>query len=121
MTMQDDNKVVVGRWFTEFWGNPWNPNVVDELAAPDIKFHYSLHAPLEGRAAVKEFAANFRSAFPDLGFGGTADLIAEGRRDRAPAVGDHSGRVAPGARVPARSWRLRHQLRHQGAGARVPG
>jgi predicted ester cyclase len=78
MTMQDDNKGVVGRWFTEFWGNPWNPNVVDELAAPDIKFHYSLHAPLEGRAAVKEFAANFRSAFPDLGFGGTADLIAEG-------------------------------------------
>jgi hypothetical protein len=50
MTMQDDNKAIVGRWFTEFWGNPWNPDVVDELAAPDIRFHYSLHAPLEGRA-----------------------------------------------------------------------
>jgi predicted ester cyclase len=78
MSLQDDNKAVVGRWFTEFWGNPWNPDVVDELAAPDIKFHYSLHAPLEGRAAVKRFATNFRAAFPDLGFGGTADLIAEG-------------------------------------------
>jgi predicted ester cyclase len=78
MTRQDDNKAIVGRWFTEFWGNPWNPGVVDELAGPDIRFHYSLHAPLRGRAAVKEFATHFRAAFPDLGFGGTADLIAEG-------------------------------------------
>jgi len=78
MTLQDDNKAVVGRWFTEFWGNPWNPDVVDELAAPDINFHYSLHNPLKGRQEVKEFATKFRAAFPDLGFGGTADLIAEG-------------------------------------------
>ena len=78
MSLKDDNKAIVGRWFTEFWGNPWNPDVVDELAAPDIKFHYSLHEPLQGRKAVKEFATNFRAAFPDLGFGGTADLIAEG-------------------------------------------
>jgi hypothetical protein len=40
-----DNKAVVGRWFTEFWGNPWNPGVVDELAAPDIRFEYSMHGP----------------------------------------------------------------------------
>jgi len=78
MTLQDDNKAVVSRWFTEFWGNPWNPDVVDELAAPDINFHYSLHNPLKGRQEVKEFATKFRAAFPDLGFGGTADLIAEG-------------------------------------------
>lgn len=78
MSLQDENKGVVGRWFTEFWGNPWNPDVVDELAAPDIRFEYSLHQPLRGRAAVKEFATNFRAAFPDLNFWGTADLIAEG-------------------------------------------
>lgn len=78
MSIEDDNKAVVGRWFTEFWGDPLNPDVVDELAAPNIRFHYSLHNPIEGRAAVKDFAVNFRAAFPDLNFWGTADLIAEG-------------------------------------------
>ncbi|MDF0529058.1 ester cyclase [Tsukamurella sp. 8F] len=74
----EDNKAIVGRWFTEFWGNPWNPAVIDELAAPDIRFEYSLHQPLRGRDQVRAFAESFRAAFPDLNFWGTADLIAEG-------------------------------------------
>ena len=74
----EDNKAVVGRWFTEFWGTEYNPDVVDELAAPDIRFEYSMHAPRKGREEVRRFAADFRAAFPDLGFEGTADLIAEG-------------------------------------------
>src|SRR5215472_16211162 len=73
-----DNKTVVGRWFSEFWGPDFNVGVIDELAAPDIRFEYSLHEPLRGRDAVREFALRFREAFPDLGFGATADLIAEG-------------------------------------------
>ena len=32
---KDDNKAIVGRWFTEFWGKTCNLGVVDELAAPD--------------------------------------------------------------------------------------
>src|SRR5213593_2513024 len=76
--MSEENKAIVGRWFTEFWGNPWNPAVIDEIAAPDIRFEYSMHAPLRGRDAVKKFATEFRAAFPDLNFWGTADLIAEG-------------------------------------------
>ena len=74
----EENKAIVGRWFTEFWGKDFNPAVIDELAAPDIRFEYSLHAPLRGRDAVREFATAFRAAFPDLGFEGAADLIAEG-------------------------------------------
>ncbi|HEY0932318.1 MAG TPA: ester cyclase [Trebonia sp.] len=74
----EDNKAVVGRWFTEFWGPEFNPDVIDEIAAPNIRFEYSLHAPLRGRDQVREFAAKFRAAFPDLAFGSTADLIAEG-------------------------------------------
>src|SRR6266542_4874080 len=74
----EENKAVVGRWFTEFWGKDFNPDVIDELAAPDIRFEYSLHAPLRGRDAVRSFAQKFRGAFPDLNFWGTADLIAEG-------------------------------------------
>jgi len=74
----EENKAIVGHWFTEFWGNPWNPDVIDELAAPDIRFAYSLHAPRRGRADVKVFATTFRAAFPDLKFWSTAELIAEG-------------------------------------------
>ncbi|WP_418001721.1 ester cyclase [Mycobacterium sp. PDNC021] len=74
----EENKAVVGRWFTEFWGPDFNPSVIDELAAPDIRFEYSLHAPCRGRDQVRAFATTFRTAFPDLAFGGTADLIAEG-------------------------------------------
>jgi predicted ester cyclase len=74
----DDNKAIVARWFSEFWGTDYNPDVIDQLAAPDIRFEYSLHTPLRGRDAVREFATKFRAAFPDLAFGGTADLIADG-------------------------------------------
>ena len=48
----EENKAVVGRWFTEFWGENFNPDVIDELAAPDIRFEYSLHAPCRGRDEV---------------------------------------------------------------------
>ena len=74
----EDNKKIVGRWFTEFWGKDFNPAVIDELAAPDIRFEYSLHGPCRGRDQVREFATTFRAAFPDLNFWGTADLLAEG-------------------------------------------
>ena len=74
----EDNKAVVVRWFTEFWGSDFNPAIIDELAAPDIRFEYSLHEPLRGREEVRGFALRFREAFPDLAFGATADLIAEG-------------------------------------------
>ncbi|MDT5334637.1 MAG: hypothetical protein QOD90_142 [Mycobacterium sp.] len=74
----EENKAVVGRWFTEFWGESFNPDVIDELAAPDIRFEYSLHTPCRGRSEVRAFATKFRAAFPNLAFGATADLIAEG-------------------------------------------
>ena len=73
-----DNKVIVGRWFTEFWGKKCNLAVVDEIAAPDMLLKYSLHAPRRGHDDIKTFMTDFRSAFPDLNFWGTADLIAEG-------------------------------------------
>jgi predicted ester cyclase len=78
MSREQENKAIVGRWFTEFWGNPWNPKVIDELAAPDMLLQYSLHAPRRGRADVKDFMTGFRAAFPDLAFGGAGELIAEG-------------------------------------------
>jgi predicted ester cyclase len=78
MSKESDNKAIVGRWFTDFWGETCNLNIVDELAAPDMLLQYSLHEPRRGRDDIKAFMSDFRKAFPDLNFWGTTDLIAEG-------------------------------------------
>jgi predicted ester cyclase len=78
MSTETENKAIVGRWFTGFWGKMFNVNVVDELAAPDMLLQYSLHEPRRGRVDIKAFMTEFRKAFPDLNFWGAADLIAEG-------------------------------------------
>ena len=36
MSKQDDNKAIVGRWFTQFWGKSCDLSVVDAIAAPDM-------------------------------------------------------------------------------------
>ena len=35
MSREDENKAIVGRWFTKFWGETCDLGIVDELAAPD--------------------------------------------------------------------------------------
>src|SRR6201988_2628079 len=78
MSKEENNKAIVGRWFTEFWGKDCNLGIVDELSAPDMLLQYSLHAPRRGREDIKAFMSGFREAFPDLNFWGAGDLIAEG-------------------------------------------
>jgi len=78
MSKESENKAIVGRWFTDFWGETCNLGIVDELAAPDMLLQYSLHEPRRGRDDIKAFMTDFRKAFPDLNFWGAADLIAEG-------------------------------------------
>ena len=78
MTKENDNKTIVGRRFTEFWGKDCNLKIVDDLAAPDMLLQYSLHAPRRGHKDIKAFMSGFRAAFPDLNFWGAGDLIAEG-------------------------------------------
>jgi len=78
MSKENDNKAIVGRWFTDFWGKACKLDIVDQIAAPDMLLHYSLHEPRRGRDDIKAFMTDFRAAFPDLNFWGAADLIAEG-------------------------------------------
>ncbi len=78
MSREDDNKAVVGEWFTKFWGKTVDLSVVDRIAAPEMLLQYSLHEPRRGRADIKAFMTDFRRSFPDLNFWGAADLIAEG-------------------------------------------
>ena len=74
MSKEADNKAVVGRWFTEFWGKKVNLAVIDESAAPDMLLKYSLHEPRRGRADIKAFMTDFRGRIPRpqfLGHGGS--------------------------------------------------
>jgi predicted ester cyclase len=78
LSKEEINKAIVGRWFTDFWGETCNLSIVDELASPNMLLQYSLHDPRRGRQDIKAFMTDFRAAFPDLKFWGAADLIAEG-------------------------------------------
>jgi predicted ester cyclase len=76
--MTQENKAIVTTWFAEFWGNPWNPRIVNELASADILLHHPPCDPRRGRASVTRFMAGYREAFPDLNFRIVGDLVAEG-------------------------------------------
>jgi predicted ester cyclase len=105
-----ENKDTAARWFKEFWGNPWNPRIVNELATSDICVHYPMHEPKKGRAAVTKFMTEFREAFPDLNFRGVGNLIAEGDFvvGRWEGGGTHTGQAFSDFRmgsIPAASGR----------------
>jgi predicted ester cyclase len=95
VSKEEDNKAVVGRWFTDFWGKTCDLGIVDELASPDMLLQYSLHEPRRGREDIKAFMTDFRNAFPDLNFWGAADLIAEGDYvvGRWEGGGTHTGQA----------------------------
>jgi predicted ester cyclase len=91
--MTQENKTIVATWFREFWGNPWNPRIVNELATADFLFHHPLHEPGRGRASVTRFMTDYLEAFPDLSFQVVGDLVAEGNTvvGRWVGGGTHSG------------------------------
>lgn len=106
MSKENDNKAIVGRWFTDFWGRTCDLDIVDELAAPDMLLRYSLHAPRRGHDDIKAFMTGFRRAFPDLNFWGVTDLIAEGDY----VVGQwEGGGTHTGPAFADSSWELCHQ------------
>lgn len=113
MSKEAQNKALVGRWFTEFWGPTVNLNVVNELAAPDMLLQYSLHEPRRGHDDIKAFMTGFREAFPNLNFWGAADLIAEGDYvvGRWEGGGTHTGPAFSdflAGSLPANSGRKMH-------------
>ena len=53
MSKAEQNKAVVGRWFTEFWGKSVDLGVVDQIAAPDnaSTTRHAKSGSLEGASA----------------------------------------------------------------------
>lgn len=89
------NKRIVIKWLDNFWGAKYNPAIIDELAAPDMIFQYSLHKPRKGQADIKDFIKKFRDAFPDLSFAGAYPLLADGEFVIARWIGGgtHTGKA----------------------------
>jgi predicted ester cyclase len=90
---EDYNKIIVTRWFQEYWGENYNDDVVAELASRDIYIISSLHRTRAGHADARLFMSEYRAAFPDLCFRPIGDLIAEGDRvvARWAGGGSHNG------------------------------
>jgi hypothetical protein len=40
MSRESDNKEIVGRWFTDFWGATCKLGIVDVVAAPKMRLEY---------------------------------------------------------------------------------
>lgn len=96
MSSEEENKSLVRRWLTEFWGEG-RYAVADEICAPD----YTVHDPYEpdappGPEGIKEYAGHFHQAFPGLRIT-IEDLVAEGDRVAARwrAEGTHTGALGP--------------------------
>lgn len=90
--MSQENKAVVSRWFTEYWG-ALTPTIVDELAAADMVLRYPLGGVSRGHGPIKERIIGFERLFPDGGFELIKPLIAEDTRVVAhwKGTGTHTG------------------------------
>jgi predicted ester cyclase len=108
--MSQASKQIVSRWFRSFWGSPWNPRVIGDLATEAISVRDGLREPQSGRADVTAAMVEFREAFPDLAFRIVGDLVAEGDDvlARWTGGGTHTGPAFCGFRLgslPAHSGR----------------
>jgi predicted ester cyclase len=92
---EEYNKIIVTRWFAEYWGENYNSGVVAELASPDIRMVPSLHRTRAGRLDVTMFMSEYRAAFPDFCVRPMGNLIADGDQVvvRWEGGGTHTGKT----------------------------
>jgi predicted ester cyclase len=66
MTTLADNKAIAGRWFDAFWGKRSDPDVIDELARPDLVFQSAADQTCRGSQEALAFMTKLREAVPDF-------------------------------------------------------
>jgi len=91
--MSEENKALVRREIEELFNHTGNLDVAQEVYAPDFVGHDpTMPQDLHGIEAARQFAASFRSAFPDLSCT-IEEQIAEGDKvvSRWRASGTHEG------------------------------
>jgi predicted ester cyclase len=89
--MSAENKVVLRRFYEEFW-NGGNPDAADELLHPDYVDHQPVPGATPGIEGFKELVAEWHKGFPDMSET-IEDLIAEGDKvvGRFTFRGTHTG------------------------------
>jgi steroid delta-isomerase-like uncharacterized protein len=123
MSVEQENKKIVRRFFEEFW-NERRLEVAEEIFAPECVTHQlqsgaEATAVPRGGAAVREHAAEWLKSFPDLRFT-VEQMIAEGDRvvTQATMHGTHAeswlGIPASGRRVG-----IRMSVIHQITGEKI--
>jgi predicted ester cyclase len=95
-SLEQDNKDIVRRWLVSFWGERYEPQVIEDFAAPDMVLFHTSHMPRRGHGAIREFMTGLRAAFPDFRIRFDPDLVAERQHVavRWRAHGSHTGAPA---------------------------
>jgi hypothetical protein len=78
MPMITESSAIAEEWLTGFWGQKFDPDVVDKLAAINMTLIYSLHEPCRGTDQIRNFMLDFRKAFLNLEFRRTSEFTANG-------------------------------------------
>jgi steroid delta-isomerase-like uncharacterized protein len=92
--MSEVNKAVVRREFEEIFNQGGNFDAAEEIYAPDYVGHEPAFGNSNGVEGAKQFAAEFRQAFPDI-HTTIEDMVAEGDRivTRFNSRGTHQGEI----------------------------
>lgn len=87
--MSEENKALARR----SWEAPDNPDIIDEVYAPDLVWH-DPGQEIQGAEEAKQYIAQYKSAFPDLN-ATVEDEIAEGNKvvTRWTLRGTHQGDI----------------------------
>ncbi len=85
--MSEENKALTRR----AWESIDNPDVIDEVYAPDVVWHEP-DQDIHGSEEAKQFVSTFLAAFPDIN-ASVEDMIAEGDKvvTRVTIRGTHQG------------------------------
>jgi len=92
--MSEKNKAVVRREFEEMFNQRGNLDAAEDIYTPDYVGHEPVFGDLYGVEGAREFAADFRQAFPDIQTT-IEDMMAEGDRvvTRFSSSGTHQGEI----------------------------
>ena len=84
----EENKALARR----AWEAVGNPDLVDEVYAPDVVWHEPDGEVIRGTEGAKQFISTYKTAFPDLNIT-VEDVIAEGDKvvTRVTLRGTHQG------------------------------
>jgi steroid delta-isomerase-like uncharacterized protein len=88
----EENKALVHREMEELFNHTGNLDAVEEIVSPDYVSYEPTSGEVRGIEGARQFAANYRQAFPDLE-NIVEDMVAEGDKVvvRFRARGTHDG------------------------------